>query len=146
MTWYDDMFDQINENGGSEELSRIGELAEEFQVTLRALRFYEDKGLIHPKRQGMNRLYSRRDRARLQLILLGRNIGFSLDDIREMLDLYEPQRGNITQMQVALSKANAQMQRLEEQRNQLDQAIKLLGSARDVVEQKLQEANRLRKD
>ena len=67
----------------------ISELAREFQVTPRALRFYEDKGLLSPTRDGLNRVYSTRDRARLKLILQGKSVGFSLSDIREILDLYE---------------------------------------------------------
>lgn len=66
----------------------ISELAREFQVTPRALRFYEDKGLLSPTRDGLNRVYSTRDRARLKLILQGKSVGFSLSDIREILDLY----------------------------------------------------------
>ena len=59
----------------------IGDLSKEFGVTLRTLRFYEDKNLIHPRRQGPNRVYGRRERARLRLVLLGRKVGFSLDEI-----------------------------------------------------------------
>jgi DNA-binding transcriptional MerR regulator len=71
----------------------ISELAREFQVTPRALRFYEDKGLLSPTRDGLNRVYSVRDRARLKLILQGKSVGFSLSDIREILDLYtEPRK------------------------------------------------------
>ena len=67
----------------------IGELAREFGVTARALRFYEDKGLLDPARDGQNRVYSARDRARLQLIVRGKRVGFSLVEIRQMLDLYD---------------------------------------------------------
>ena len=71
----------------------IGDLAREFGVTLRTLRFYEDKDLIRPRRQGLNRLYGRRDRARLKLILLGKKVGFSLAEIKEMLELYDLRDG-----------------------------------------------------
>ena len=67
----------------------ISELAREFQVTPRALRFYEDKGLLSPTRDGLNRVYSTRDRARLKLILQGKRFGFSLEDIRQLLNLYD---------------------------------------------------------
>jgi DNA-binding transcriptional MerR regulator len=67
----------------------IGELSREFDATARALRFYEDKGMLHPQRDGLNRLYSVRDRARLQLILRGKRVGFALSEIREMIDLYD---------------------------------------------------------
>ena len=67
----------------------ITDLSEEFGVTARALRFYEDEGLISPERQGLARIYSRRDRARLAWILRGKRVGFSLTEIREMIDLYD---------------------------------------------------------
>ena len=65
----------------------IGDLSKEFAVTPRTLRFYEDRQLITPKRQGLRRLYSRRDRAPVKLALLGKKVGFSLNEIKEMLDL-----------------------------------------------------------
>ncbi len=71
----------------------IGDLAKEFGTTLRTLRFYEDKGLLNPKRDGMNRIYNRRDRARLKLVLMGKRVGFSLTEIRDMLDLYDLRDG-----------------------------------------------------
>jgi DNA-binding transcriptional MerR regulator len=73
----------------STETYTITDLCEEFQVTARALRFYEDEGLISPSRQGLSRIYSWRDRARLAWILRGKRVGFSLADIREMIDLYD---------------------------------------------------------
>ena len=79
------------------DFARIGEVSEEFGLTLRALRFYEDKGLITPKRNGVTRLYSRRDRARLKLILLGKKVGFSLRDVKHLIDLYEPGGSNEVQ-------------------------------------------------
>ena len=91
----------MKDPGEAEELSRIGEIADEFKVTLRTLRFYEDKALISPKRVGTSRFYGRREKARLRLILLGRDIGFSLEDIREMLNLYEPKTGNKAQIRSA---------------------------------------------
>ena len=67
----------------------ITDLAGEFKITPRTIRFYEDKHLLQPSRQGLSRVYSRRDRARLQLILRGKRLGFSLAEIKEMLDLYD---------------------------------------------------------
>ncbi|MCC2113902.1 MAG: MerR family DNA-binding transcriptional regulator, partial [Hyphomicrobiales bacterium] len=101
----------------------IGDLAREFGTTLRTLRFYEDKGLLHPKRDGQQRLYSRRDRARLNLILRGKRVGFSLNEIREMVDLYDLRDGQVTQLRVALSKFSEQIAVLEEQRRDIEQAI-----------------------
>ena len=125
----------------AEELSRIGEIADEFKVTLRTLRFYEDKALISPKRVGTSRFYGRREKARLRLILLGRDIGFSLEDIREMLNLYEPKTGNQAQIRVALKKAAVQLERLNEQRKSVDEAINRLNQAMDVAKQQLAEKN-----
>ncbi len=104
-------------------VTRIGDLAEQFGVTLRALRFYEDKGLINPQRNGTTRLYSYRDRARLKLILLGRKIGFSLRDVKQMLDLYDPSEANATQLRVTLDKTRKQHDKLIAQRNAIDDAI-----------------------
>lgn len=120
----------------------IGDLSREFGVTLRAIRFYEDKGLLNPRRQGMTRLYSRRDRARLKLILLGKRVGFSLVEIGEMLDLYDLKDGQTTQMKVALTKFDEQIGYLEAQRAEIDQALGDLKRARDVVQGILKERER----
>jgi DNA-binding transcriptional MerR regulator len=129
----------VNNNQDAEELSRIGEIADEFRVTLRTLRFYEDKSLIHPKRVGTSRFYGRRERARLRLIFLGRDIGFSLEDIREMLNLYEPKNGNQAQLRVALEKAAIQLERLNDQRKSVDEAILRLTQTMDVARSQLSE-------
>ncbi|EIM75546.1 transcription regulator MerR DNA binding protein [Nitratireductor aquibiodomus RA22] len=111
----------------SEEYTRIGEMAREFGVTLRALRFYEDKGLLTPERVGTTRLYSRNDKLRLQQILLGRKIGFSLSDIKEVLDLHDPKadrkEGNVEQLQLVLTKSERQMVRLQKQHRSIEDAI-----------------------
>jgi DNA-binding transcriptional MerR regulator len=102
----------------------ISQLAREFEVTPRALRFYEDKGLLAPRREGMNRVYSHRDRARLQLILRGKRVGLSLIEIKEILDLYKiDQRA---QAQTALKKYKARIVALEAQRDDVDAAIETL--------------------
>ena len=112
----------------------IGDLAREFGVTLRALRFYEDKGLLSPRRQGLNRLYSRRDRARLKLVLLGKRIGFSLVEIREILDLYDAKGGKMKQLRVALAKFETQLDHLREQQRDVEQAIEELTRVRNETE------------
>lgn len=106
-----------------ETVYRIGELAGEFGITLRALRFYEDKGLIEPRRIGNTRLYSRRDRARLKLILLGKRVGLSLLDIGELLDLYDPAGGNRRQLERADDKGTEHLARLRQERAAIDAAI-----------------------
>lgn len=118
---------------------RIGEMAKKYGVTLRTLRFYEDKGLLSPKRDGATRLYSRRDRARLKLILLGRKVGFSLRDVKQMMDLYDPSGTNTKQLRLTLDKSEKQLSRLHKQRQILDDAISELSTTMDVVRQMLSE-------
>ncbi len=126
------------------EYTRIGEMAREFGVTLRALRFYEDKGLLRPERAGTTRLYSRTDKLRLQHILLGRKIGFSLNDIKEVLDLHEPDGGNVKQLQLVLKKSERQMVRLEKQRTSIDDAINELKTLIGEVSTRLDGVSPLR--
>lgn len=104
----------------------ISELAREFQITPRAIRFYESEGLISPARQGQTRLFSPRDRARLILILRGKRVGFSLIEIKEILDLYDLGDGELTQMRHSRRKFETQLQNLERQRHDLDEAISQL--------------------
>jgi len=117
----------------------IGDLSREFDVTLRTLRFYEDKGLLNPKRQGMTRLYNRRDRARLKLVLMGKKVGFSLVEIKEMLDLYDLKDGQEIQLKVALEKFQSQIDVLNQQKLDIEQAIDELTHTMDVVSGMLQE-------
>ncbi len=115
----------------------IRQLCREFGATARALRFYEDKGLLTPARKGQTRVYSARDRARLKLILRGRRIGFSLQEIQEMLDLYDHNDHNVHQMAVALRRHRAQIEALKQQRMDLDEAIATAEEACRVMEQRL---------
>lgn len=115
------------------DLARIGDIAKKYGVTLRTLRFYEDKGLLTPKREGSTRLYSRREEARLKLILLGRKVGFSLRDVKQMLDLYDPTGANTKQLRLTLEKSEKQLQRLNKQRQAIDEAIKELTASMAIV-------------
>ncbi len=101
----------------------IGELSREFGVTLRTLRFYEDRGLLNPRREGSSRIYGRRDRARLKLVLMGKRVGLSLAEISEMLALYDLRDGQVGQMRAAVDRFNAQIGVLEQQKRDIEQAI-----------------------
>ena len=115
----------------------IRDLTREFSVTARTLRFYEERELLSPRRDGQERIYSRRDRARLKLALMGKCVGFSLDEIRAMLDLYDLGDGQATQLKVALERFNDQISRLKAQRQQMDRAIAELQRASDHIAKKI---------
>ncbi|TCD16537.1 MerR family DNA-binding transcriptional regulator [Oricola cellulosilytica] len=119
---------------------RIGELSSEFDVTLRTLRFYEDKELLFPKRVGNTRLYSRADRARLKLILLGKRVGLSLQDVKELLSLYDAKGDNRRQLGAAVQKGEQQMSVLVRQRESVEKAIAelndTLGKLRSLIAEK----------
>lgn len=121
------------------EYCRIGDMAKKHGVTLRALRFYEDKGLLSPLREGSTRLYTRRDQARLRLILLGRKIGFSLREVKQMIDLYDPHGPNTKQLKLTLEKSERQLVRLQKQRGLIDEAISELLGVMDTVRERLAE-------
>jgi DNA-binding transcriptional MerR regulator len=117
----------------------IRQLCREFGVTARALRFYEDKELLFPQRRGQTRVFSTRDRARLKLIVQGKQLGFSLAEIREMLDLYDRKDGGAQQLAVSLRKFRAQIEALNHKREAIDAAIDTLTQGCAWIERRLAE-------
>lgn len=101
----------------------ITDLSAEFGVTARALRFYEDEGLIIPERRGTQRIYSHGDRARLAWILRGKRVGFSLTEIRELIDLYDVDDGRRTQRQRTIDRCHERVALLNQQRVDIDAAL-----------------------
>ena len=101
----------------------IAELSREFGITPRTIRFYEDEGLIKPRRQGLMRLYNTHDRTRLGWILRGKRLGFALAEIRQLLDLYQIDRTGIQQMRELLRRSRSHIDELERKRRDLDAHI-----------------------
>ena len=115
----------------------IRQLCLEFKCTPRALRFYEDKGLLSPARDGMNRVYSYKDRGRLQLILQGKRVGLSLHEIGEILDLYEVDDGGAQQAAKSLKKFRERIVALERQKIDIDEQIEQLKMGCAAMEKRL---------
>jgi DNA-binding transcriptional MerR regulator len=115
----------------------IRQLCLEFKCTPRALRFYEDKGLLAPARDGLNRVYSYKDRARLQLILQGKRVGLALAEIGEILDLYEVDDGGAQQAAKSLRKFRDRIVALENQKLDIDSAILELRAGCEAMERRL---------
>ena len=112
----------------------ISDLSAEFGVTARALRFYEDEGLIAPARQGLNRIYSRRDRARLAWIVRAKNVGFSLGEIKELIDLYDLGDGRVEQRRVTVTRCRERIDQMKRQRADIDAAIAELSEFVEQIE------------
>jgi DNA-binding transcriptional MerR regulator len=108
------------------EFFTVNQLAEELGITARAIRFYEAKGLIAPRRAGTTRVFDRRDRARLMLVLRGKRLGFSLASIRDFLDLYDADRSQAAQLRLLLDSTRERIRELERQRLDLDQTLREL--------------------
>jgi DNA-binding transcriptional MerR regulator len=122
--------DRASHNKGEAPLYSIGDLAAEFGISTRAIRFYESKGLIAPKRVGSNRIYIRRDRARLILILRGKRLGFSLEEIAEYLNLYDADPNQTAQIRLLLGKVEASIAELTGKQRDIEAALGDLGDIR----------------
>jgi DNA-binding transcriptional MerR regulator len=107
----------------TDDLMTIREMCDAFDVTPRTLRFYEQKELLAPRRDGLKRLFTRRDRARLKLILRGKRFGFSLEEIRQLLDLYDAGDQQLAQLTRAREIAETRLSDMERERAELDAAI-----------------------
>ncbi|MEL7464712.1 MAG: MerR family DNA-binding transcriptional regulator [Pseudomonadota bacterium] len=121
----------------SEQTYSIGEMCADFDVTPRTLRFYEQKELLFPIREGQKRLFTQRDRARLKLILRGKRFGFSLEHIRQWLNLYDLGDGQVTQLSLWIEHARGQMDTLRAQRDELEDAMGELQQLIDVADKEL---------
>ncbi len=117
---------RTNGNAGEPVHKGIQEVAEELGVTQRTLRFYEDNGLISPARVGNTRIYSRRDVGRMQLILRGKRLGFTIREIAEFLDLYDVDPGHGEQMELLLERVRERMESLKEQKRAIDETMREL--------------------
>lgn len=133
------MTDTIKFGSGRDKTFSITELCREFNVTPRTLRFYEQKGLLAPARRGWTRIFNYRDRARLQLILRGKRVGFALEEIKEILDLYNLRDGQLTQLKVASTKMRERLEALRKQRVEVDEAIVDLKRTCEIVDGMLKE-------
>ncbi|MGR1251911.1 MerR family transcriptional regulator [Aeromonas veronii] len=114
----------------------ISELAREFDITTRSIRFYEDQGLLNPARDGQTRIYSKQDRVRLKLTLRGKRLGFSLAEIRELFDLYDADKSSRTQLQTMLGLVEEKRETLQQQMEDIRMVLLEL----DAAEQRCQQA------
>jgi DNA-binding transcriptional MerR regulator len=123
----------------------IAELAREFDVTTRTIRFYEDKGLLAPLREGQRRVYSPRDRVRLRLIMRGKRLGFSLDEIRELIDLYDVDPTEVTQLRHFLDKIRERKDVLSRQQKDIAETLGEIARIEDQCSSLLAEKQKGRK-
>ncbi len=122
------------------ELFAIADLAKEFGISTRAIRFYEAKGLLQPERVGGTRVFRRRDRARLILILRGKRLGFSLRDIQEYLGLYDADSTQTAQVRLLVEKVDERLQLLRNQLEDLQTTISELTEIRQLADERLKSA------
>lgn len=117
----------------------ITDLAREFNVTTRAIRFYEDQGLLNPRREGRKRIYSNRDRTRLKLILRGKRLGFPLSEIRELFDLFDSAQGEEKQLHRFLKILNERRAMLKQQQRDIEAVLHEINGAEAACLRRLEE-------
>ena len=122
-----------------EEKYTISELAKEFGVTTRTIRFYEEKGLVTPLREGLKRLYTPADRVRIKLILRGKRIGMTLRECVEFIDMYDPEHNNAEQLHSLISDVKLRRESLQQQRKDIDDMLSGLGEVQALCEQSLKD-------
>jgi len=123
----------------------IGELSREFRVTTRTIRFYEDQGLLAPRRQGQNRIYAPRDRVRLMLILRGKRLGFSIRDIKDIVEMYDAPEGEVGQLRYFIDRMRERREDLQRQRTDIDQVLGELDALETRCRQILDQQPRLQR-
>ena len=131
-------FVEAHGEGEAPDFFSISELSEEFGITHRAIRFYESKGLLSPKRLNGARIYSRRDRARLHIIVRAKSLGYSLEETKDYLDLYGQQgEGRLKQLEISAARSAQMIAELEEKKLQIDEKIEELRLINKVCRQKI---------
>lgn len=118
----------------SEQTYSISELAREFGITTRTIRFYEEKGLVNPRRQGQRRIYTPADRVRIKLILRGKRIGMTLQESAEVIDLYNPDNNNTQQLETLIQSVRQRRSRLEQQKRDIDDMLSGLDEVEALCE------------
>lgn len=126
-------------------LFTISELAREFEVTTRTIRFYEEKGLLTPKRNGSQRIFSPADRVRLKLILQGKRLGFSLEESQDIIGMYEPDAENIRQIKSLLDKVLEKRELLQRQKQEINTMLRDLKNTETICLDALSESNKRKK-
>ncbi len=133
-------FVEAHGEGEAPDFFSISELSDEFGITHRAIRFYESKGLLSPKRLNGARIYSRRDRARLHIIVRAKSLGYSLEETKDYLDLYGRQgEGRLKQLEISAARSAEMIAELEEKKRQIDEKIEELRLINKVCRQKIAE-------
>ena len=124
----------------SERTYGIGDLCRLYDVTARTVRYYESCGILRPQRQGQQRIFDEGDRVRLRLALRGRRLGFSLAEVREMLDLYDQEGGEVAQLERTLAYGRQKIAELEERRREVEEALRELEAWQNLLTRRLEEA------